>query len=56
MYCVFLPPNIYFLSFKEENIDLNIWLPIIQTLNIFILEHIIFWNIITYQISFLYIL
>jgi hypothetical protein len=42
-----LRPIIYFLTFEEENIDLNMWLTIIQTSINFIPEHIKFWNIIT---------
>ena len=37
-----LRPIIYFLSFGEENIDLNVWLTIIQTSINFIPEHIEF--------------
>ena len=42
----FHPPIIYFVSFEEENIDLNLWLTTIQTPNNLNLEHIEFWNII----------
>jgi hypothetical protein len=35
-----LPPNIYFVNFEEENIDVNVYLPIIQTFKNLIPKHI----------------
>jgi hypothetical protein len=40
-----LPPNIYFVNFEEENIDVNVYLLIIQTFKNLIPKHIEFWNI-----------
>jgi hypothetical protein len=37
-----LPPTIYFVNFEEENIDVNVYLPLIQTFKNLIPKHIEF--------------